>query len=120
MSEGKESTVPRNYCLLVSPLHAKVAIIIGTNAKRRLTRGNGSDAKRGLADIGLHVEQMSPNNPGGQMLVVNFLSRSGFDTWPIASVTWHTLHGATQTLSNGMAKQSSLRSGQAALLSSSC
>ena len=66
------ATVPRNYCLNISPLHAKVVIITGTSAKRRLTWGNGRDAKRGLAEVGLHAEQMSPNKPRGQMLVMNF------------------------------------------------
>ena len=72
MSEGGETTVPCNYCLIVSPLHAKVVIITNTNIKRRLTWGNGRDTERGLADIGLHAEQVSPSRPGGQMLVVNF------------------------------------------------
>ena len=71
-------------------MHAKVAMITNTNAKRRQAWGNGSDVKHGLADIGLHAEQMSPNRPGGLMLVVNFLGHSVYDTWPTVSVTWHT------------------------------
>ena len=57
--------VPRHYCLHVSPLHIKFAMIIDTNAKRRLTWGNRSDKKRGIADEGLHTEHMSSNRPGG-------------------------------------------------------
>ena len=72
MSKGGETTVPCNYCLHVSLLHTKVVIITGTSAKRWLTWGNGRDAKRGLAEVGLHAEQMSPNKPRGQMLVMNF------------------------------------------------
>ena len=72
MSKGGETTVPRNYCLHISSLHAKDVIITGTSAKRRLTLGNRRDAERGLADVGLHTERMSPNRPRGQMLVMNF------------------------------------------------
>ena len=45
------ATVPRNYCLNISPLHAKVVIITGTSAKRRLTGGNGRGAKRAPTDV---------------------------------------------------------------------
>ena len=105
MSERGETTVPRHYCLHASPLHAKVAIITDTDAKRRLTWGNGRDTKHGLVDVGLNAEQVLPNRPGGQMLVVIFLNRSGCDMWPIVSMTWHTLHGAAWTLDNDMAEQ---------------
>ena len=54
--DGGETTVPRHYCLYVSLLHAKFIIITNTNAKRKLIWGNGSDAKRGLVDVGLHVK----------------------------------------------------------------
>ena len=72
--------VPRHHCLHVSSLHAKVTIITNTNVKRWLTWGNGRDAKHGLADVGLYAKQVLPNRPGVQMLAVNFLSRSGYDT----------------------------------------
>ena len=88
---GREATVLCHYCLHVSPLHVKVAMITGTNAKRRQMWGNGSDTGRGMGDVGLHTEQMSPNRPGGQMLVANFLSHSGCDTWLTASMMWHSL-----------------------------
>ena len=74
MSRGGETTVPRHYCLHISLLYAKVAMITDTNAERRQTWGSRRNTKRGLADVGLHVEQMSPNRPGGQMLGVNFSS----------------------------------------------
>ena len=72
MSKGREMTIPHNYCLHVSLLHTNIVIITGTSAKRRLTWGNGKDAKRGPADVGLHAKQMSLNKPEGQMLVMNF------------------------------------------------
>ena len=56
LSEKGEVTAPYNYCMHVSLLHAKVVIIIDTSAKRQLTWGNGKDAERGLADVGLHVK----------------------------------------------------------------
>ena len=34
MSEEGETTVPRNYCLHVSPLYAKVIIITDTSAQK--------------------------------------------------------------------------------------
>ena len=49
--------VPHHYCLHVSPLHVKVAIITETDDKRRLTWGNGRDTKHVLADVGLYAEQ---------------------------------------------------------------
>ena len=102
---GREITVPCHYCPHISLLHAKVAMITGVHAKRRLTWGNGSDTGCGLGDVGLHTEQMSPSRPGGQMLVVNFLSYSGCDTWLTTSVTWHSLYNAAQILDNGSAEQ---------------
>ena len=105
MSGGREATVPCHYCLHVSPLHAKVAMITGTNAKRRLTWGNGSGTEHGLGDVGLHTEQMSPSRPGGQMLVANFLSRLGCDTWLTASMTWHSLCNVARALDDGSAEQ---------------
>ena len=56
VSGGREATAPYHYCLHVSRLHAKVAMITGTNAKRWLTWGNGSDTGRGLGDVGLYTE----------------------------------------------------------------
>ena len=58
-------TIPRHYDLHVSPLHAKVTMITYTNAKKRQTWGNESDAKSGLADVGLYAEQMLSNRHGG-------------------------------------------------------
>ena len=101
--------VPHNYCLHVSSLHAKAIIITNTSAKRRLTWGNGNDAGHGPVDVGLHVEQVLPNKLGGQMLIMNFLSRLGCDTWPTVGLTWHSLHGTARTLDEGLAKQSSLK-----------
>ena len=79
MSEGREMTIPHNYCQHVFPLHAKAVIITDTNAKGRLMWGNGKDAEHGPADIGLHAEQVSLNRPGRHMLVMNFLCRLGCD-----------------------------------------
>ena len=58
--------VPCHYYLHVSPLHEKVAMIAGTNAKRWLTWGNRNDMGRGLGDVGLPTEQLSPSKPGGR------------------------------------------------------
>ena len=58
VSGEREATIICHYWLHVSPLHVKFAMIMGTNAKRRLTWGNGSDRECGLGDIGLHTEQM--------------------------------------------------------------
>ena len=89
MSKEKEATVPWHYYLHVSLLHAKVAMITGTNAKRRLTWGNGSDMRHGLSDVGLPTEQLLPSRPRGQMLMAKFLSLSGCDTWLPTSMTSH-------------------------------
>ena len=80
-------------------------MITDRNAKRWQTWGNGTNMKRGLVDVGLHVEQKLLNRPGGQMLGVNFLSHSSCDTWPTVGVMWHTLQVAARTLENGMTEQ---------------
>ena len=98
MSGEKETTAPCHYCLHVSPLRTKVSMITGTNAKRQLTWGNGNDIGRGLGDVGLHTEQLSPSRPGGQMLVVNFLSCLGYDMWFTARMTWHSSCNVARTL----------------------
>ena len=105
MFGGREVTVPCHYCLHVSLLQAKVAVITGTNVKGRLTWGNGSDARRGLGDVGLHTEQMLSSRPRGQMLVANFLSCSGGDMWLTTSMTWHSLCEVARTLDDGSAEQ---------------
>ena len=52
------------------------------------------------------------------MLVMNFLSRSGYDTQPTVGLTWYTLHRAIRTLDKGLAEQSSLKNGRPSLLPS--
>ena len=46
MSERGETTIPRNYCLHISLLHAKAIIITDMNIKRRFTWGNGRDVEK--------------------------------------------------------------------------
>ena len=53
-----------------------------------------------------------------KLLVVNFLSRLGCDTWPALGLMWHTLHRAARTLDKSLAEQSSLKNGRPVLLPS--
>ena len=71
--ERRRNDKPCTYCLHISPLQAKVVMIMGAKTKRRLPQENRRDI--GVYSSwhqGLHAEQGSPNRLGGQMLATNF------------------------------------------------
>ena len=91
MSGKGEMTVPRNYCLHVSPLHAKSVIITDTDVKGRLTWRNGNCTKHGLAGIGLHAEQAMEADVSGEFLKPFRLQHVAYSGFDVAHPTWSCL-----------------------------